>query len=44
MRDIIELAINRGLERYFRQREIERRLEGPSAAERFSRQAEDLLR
>lgn len=43
MRDIIDLAAARGLERYFRLREIERRFEGPSAAERFNRQAGDLL-
>ncbi len=44
MRDIIELATSRGLERYFRLREIERRAEGPPAREQFERQAEDLLR
>jgi hypothetical protein len=44
MRDIIDLATSRGLERYFRLREIERRAEGPPAREQFERQAEDLLR
>lgn len=44
MRDIIDLATSRGLERYFRQREIERRFEGTPAREQFERQAEDLLR
>jgi schlafen family protein len=44
MRDIIDSATSRGLERYFRLREIERRAEGPPAREQFERQAEDLLR
>lgn len=44
MRDIIDLATSRGLERYFRLREIERRAEGPPAREQFEQQAEDLLR
>jgi schlafen family protein len=43
MRDIIELATSRGLERYFRQREIERRFEGPDPRVRFDQQVEDLL-
>jgi predicted HTH transcriptional regulator len=42
LRDIINLATDRGLERYFRQREIERRLEQPAARDQFARQREDL--
>lgn len=42
MREIIDLATARGLERYFRLRDIEGQFEGPSARERFDEQLGDL--
>lgn len=44
MRDIIELATAKGLERYYRLREIEKRSTGPSAADLFDRELGDLRR
>jgi predicted HTH transcriptional regulator len=42
MRDVLNLAADKALERYFRMREIERKFEGPEAAERFAGQLKDL--
>jgi predicted HTH transcriptional regulator len=42
MREIIDLATNKGLERYFQHREIERRA-GPGTSERFDAQIRDLI-
>lgn len=41
MRDIIDLATARGLERYYKLREIERQFERPTARERFDQQLGD---
>jgi predicted HTH transcriptional regulator len=43
LREILDLAVDKGVERYFRHREIERRATGPTAAERFAREARALL-
>lgn len=42
IRDIIELGIAKGLERYFRLRRIEGRLAGPAAQDQFRAQLRDL--
>jgi hypothetical protein len=42
MRDIIDLATARGLERYYKLREIERQHEGPTSGERFDQQLGEL--
>ena len=42
LREIVELAVDKGVERYFRHREIERKTEGPSVREMFRRQREGL--
>ena len=44
MRDIIDLATAKGLERYYRLREVERRSLGPAAAELFERELGELRR
>lgn len=43
LRDIIQLAVARGLQSYFELRGIERRASGPTADDQFSRQASDLF-
>jgi hypothetical protein len=43
MREVIELATNRGLERYFRQRQIEGGSSSATAEQQFRNQMEDLL-
>jgi hypothetical protein len=43
MREIIELAIDRGVERYFRRRQVESRSSGASAEQQFNQQIKDLL-
>ncbi|MGE0441555.1 MAG: ATP-binding protein [Gemmatimonadales bacterium] len=42
MRDIVDLAVARGLERYFRLRAIERAAEGPPAEKQFADERGDL--
>jgi predicted HTH transcriptional regulator len=42
LRQLIDLAIAKGIERYFALREIERRAEGPSARDRYRAQLGDL--
>src|SRR5262245_603246 len=42
LRDIIDLATAKGLERYFKLREIERQAEQPDARQLFKRQREEL--
>lgn len=43
LRDIIQLAVARGLQSYFELREIERRASGPSAADQFIGQMSEIF-